>query len=109
MVGRAVVSGNAGSVGDYDDGQSVQTDVEVPLVDGAGQEGRVDRDDRVETGHRHAGRRSQGVLLGDADVEEPLREVVLEAQQARWSRHGGSDGNDLVVYLGGGDERLREG
>ena len=42
-----------------------------------------------------------GVLLGDADVEEALREAVPEGEQSRRTGHGRRDGDEL-----GADGRL---
>ena len=53
----AVVAGDAGAVGHEHHRQLVEADVEVDLVDGPGEERRVDRDDRSEAAHGHAGRR----------------------------------------------------
>ena len=44
------------------------------------------RDDRAQPAHRHAGGAGDGVLLGDADVEEAVGEAVLERQQAGRAR-----------------------
>ena len=40
-----------------------------------------------------------GVLLGDADVEEPVRPAGLEGQQAGRPGHGGGDGHHRGVAL----------
>ena len=47
-----------------------------------------------------AGGEGHGVLLGDADVEDAVREGLLEQIEAGAGRHGGGDGDDLVVALG---------
>ena len=47
----------------------MQGDVHQHLVEGAVDEGRVERDDGVQSAEREAGRRGHGVLFGDADVE----------------------------------------
>ncbi len=51
-------------------GWCVQADVEVDLVDRPGEERGVDRDHGPEPAHGHAGGGGDGVLLGDADVEQ---------------------------------------
>ena len=58
---------------------------------------------RETGGHRHR------VLLGDADVEEPVREAVLEAGQAGPGRHPGRDGADPGIGLGQAHQLLGEG
>ena len=75
-------------------GRFKQPDVEVGLVEGAREERRVDRDDRLEAAHGHARRRGDGVLLGDADVEEPVGEALLEAEQPGGPGHRGGDRDD---------------
>ena len=57
------------------DRQTMQGDVVDDLVPGSVEERRVDGDDRTEAAHRHPGGAGDGVLLGDADVEEAVREV----------------------------------
>ena len=102
---RPVIAGDPGPVGTDDDGQAVKPDVEVPLVDGSGEERRVDRDDRTQTAHRHSRCRGEGVLLGDADVHEALRVAVLERQQTGRAGHRGGDRDDALV----GGRKLDEG
>ena len=86
VVRGAVVAGDAGPVEAEDDGQVVQADVEVGLVEGPAEERGVDGDDRAEAAHGHAGRGGDGVLLGDADVDEAVGEALLERAAGRWSR-----------------------
>jgi len=40
------------------------------------------------------------VLLGDADVEEPIGVPVAEGSQAGWPGHGRGEGDHLGPYLG---------
>jgi hypothetical protein len=91
-----------------DDGQSVERHVVDHLVPCAVQEGAVDRDDRAQATHRHAGGTGDGVLLGDAHVEEPVREADLERDQPGRSCHRSRDRNQLGVGLGLLDDGLRE-
>ena len=44
--------------------------------------------------HGHAGGRGDGVLLGDADVEEAVGEAVLEREQPGGPWHGRGDGDE---------------
>ena len=67
-------------------GQAVQGDVVDDLVPGPVEERRVDRDDRAQAAHRHAGGAGDGVLLGDADVEEAVREAVPGTAAGRSAR-----------------------
>ena len=104
----AVVAGDAGPVEAEHDRLAVQADVEVDLVEGPGEERRVDRDDRAQPAHRHAGGGGDRVLLGDADVEEAVGEALAERQQAGRAGHGRGDGDELGVRLGRLDQRLGE-
>ena len=56
VVAGAVVAGDPGPVGDEGDARVVQRGVHQDLVEGAVQEGRVDRHHRVQAGEGHAGR-----------------------------------------------------
>ena len=67
-MGRAVVADEPGAVHREDDVQLLQADVVDDLVEGALQEGRVDRADGLRALEREAGGEEDGVLLGDADV-----------------------------------------
>ena len=57
VVAGAVVAGDAGAVEHERDAAPVQRDVHQHLVEGPVEEGRVDRDDRVQAAHRQARRR----------------------------------------------------
>ena len=108
VVARSVGTGDAGAVDAEHDRQAVQRDVVDDLVPRPVEERRVDRDDRAHATHRHAGRRRDGVLLGDADVEEAVREAVLERQQPGRPGHRRGDRDDAIVGLGLLDDRLGE-
>ncbi len=54
------------------------------------------------------GRAGDRVLFGDADVEAPSREAVLERQEAGRSRHRRGDRHEAWVGLGLLDDRLGE-
>ena len=83
VVAGAVGTGDAGPVEHEGDRQPVHADVEQHLVEGPVEEGRVDRDDRVQAGQREAGGGGDGVLLGDADVEDPVGVGRGELRRAR--------------------------
>ena len=67
-------------------GSAVQRDVHQHLVEGAVEEGGVDGDHRVQAAEGQAGRGGGGVLLGDADVEDPVREARGELGDAGRAR-----------------------
>lgn len=77
-VAGAVVSGDPGPVQHQGDRQLVQRHVHHDLIEGPVEEGRIDRHHRVHAAHRQPGRRGHRVLLGDADVEEPVGELLTE-------------------------------
>jgi len=61
---------------------AVQAGVVGDLVEGPGEERRIDRHQRPEALGGEAGRKADRVLLGDADVEEALGELLGELRQA---------------------------
>ena len=73
---------------------------------------RRERRDRVDEGDEprlgEAGRDAEHVLLGDADVEEPVREPLRERLDHREAEVAGEQDDPLVV-LGELDERPDEG
>ena len=105
---RAVRAGDAGAVEAEHDRQTMEGDVVHDLVPRPVEERRVDRHDRTQAAHRHAGGRRHRVLLGDADVEAAVGEPVLERQQPGRARHRGGDRDDARVGLGFLDDRLGE-
>ena len=78
VVAGAVRAGDPGPVEHEGDRQPVQRHVHQHLVEGPVEERRVDRDDRVQAAHGQPGRAGDRVLLGDADVEDPVREALGE-------------------------------
>ena len=108
MVRRAVLAGDAGAVEGEDDRQVHDGHVVEDLVEGALQERRVDRRDRLHPLRGHAAAERHGVLLGDADVEHSIRQRLGELVEPRPLRHRRRDRHDLRVVLGELDQRLRE-
>ena len=80
VVAGPVVAGDAGPVQGEDDGQAVQAHVEVGLVEGPAEERRINGHHGPQAAHGHAGGRGDSGLLGDADVEKPVRPAGLERQ-----------------------------
>src|SRR2546426_241537 len=62
------------------------------------KEGGVHRHDRPRALRRQAGREGQRVLLGDAHVVKPARELLLEGGQPRPFAHGRRDGDNAPVF-----------
>ena len=107
-MGRPVGADEAGAVDREAHRQALDRHVVHDLVVGALQEGRIDRRERLEAFGREAGGEGHRVLLGDADIEGALRERLLEQVEAGAGRHGGGDGDDLVVLLRFLDQALGE-
>ena len=95
VVAGPVVAGDPGPIDAEHHRQPVQAHVEVHLVPRPVEEGRVDGHHRPQTGHGHAGRGRDGVLLGDAHVEEALGVALGERKEAGRTGHGGCDGHQL--------------
>ncbi len=95
MVAGTVGPGHPGPVEHERDWQPVHRHVHQHLVEGPVQERRVDRHDGVHAAHRQACRAGDGVLLGDADVEDPLWIGLRELGQASRVQHGGGDCDDV--------------
>ena len=109
VMARAVVAGDAGPVEHEDDRAAVEAHVEVGLVEGAAEEGRVHGHHRARPAMAMPGGRGDLVLLGDADVEEAVGEPGLEGQEPGRSRHGRGEGDHPGVLLGRRQQRTGEG
>ena len=83
VVAGTVGSGDAGPVEHERHAGAVERDIHQHLVEGAVHEGRVDRDDRMQAAEGEAGRRGDGVLLGDADVVDAVGEALRRTAAAR--------------------------
>ena len=71
--------------------------VDDHLVERALQERRVYCDDRLEFPEGQPSRHPDGVFLRDAHVDEPIRELVGEFDEAGARAHGRRDGDDVLV------------
>ena len=105
---RSVGADQAGAVDGEAHGQALDGHVVHHLVVAALQKCRINRAERLDPVGGEAGGEGDGVLFGDADVEGSIRESFGEQIEARARRHGGGDGDDLVVALGLLDQFLRE-
>ena len=72
MMRRAIVTYETGPVQAEDDMGLLQADVDYRLVDGALHESRIDGDDGLLARERERARHADGMLFGDADVEEAI-------------------------------------
>ena len=91
----SVAAGDAGAVEDERHTRPVQCAVHEHLVEGPVEEGRVDRDDRVQSGEGQPGGHRHGVLLGDADVEDAVGVGGGEAVEPDRDEHRRGDGDDV--------------
>ena len=99
-MGGAVGADIAGAVDGEAHRQVLDGDVVHHLVIGALQEGRIDG---AEGAHALAGEtrgESDGVLLGDADIENAGGENLGEFVEPGARGHGGGDGDDAGVVVG---------
>ncbi len=94
---RPVVPGDAGPVQCEHNRQAVQPDVQVGLVEGAAEKGRVNGHHRPQPAHGHACGRGDRGLLCDPDIEEAVRPALSERNQARRPRHGRGYGDHVVA------------
>ncbi len=104
----AVVAGGPGPVQHERHAGLVQGDVHQHLVEGAVQERRVDRHHGVQAAERHAGGAGGPVLLGDADVDDPVGVRLGEALEADRDEHGGGDGDHVLPLAADGDHLVGE-
>ena len=96
-MGRPVGADEACAVHGKTHRQPLDGDVVHHLIVGALQERRVDRGKWLEAFGRKSCGEGDAVLLGDADIEGPVGKLFLEQIDAGARRHGGRDGDDLVV------------
>ena len=75
----------------------------------AGQERRGGADERNEAAVGQSRRNADHVLLGDADIDQPIRKRLLEADEVARSDAVVADRDDAFVALGQVDQRLGEG
>ena len=97
LVGPAIVADDPAAVHREHDGQTLHRDVVHDLIEAALEERRVDRDDRHDALRRQAGSEGHRVLLADAHVEQPLRELLEERLQPGPSGHRRGDRDRALV------------
>ncbi len=96
-MGRPIRAHQTGTIEGKTHRQVLQRYIVRHLIIAALQEGRIDGAERFHTIRRQTGREGDGVLFGDADIIGARREDFGETIQPRARRHGGGDGDDLVV------------
>ena len=96
-MGGAVLADHPRPVDGEQHGQVLDGHVVNRLVVGALQEGRVNRDHGAASARGQARGESDGMLLGDADVEVAVGKLLRKANQPRALAHGGGDGDQFGV------------
>ena len=104
----AVVAGDARPVEHERDGLAVQRHVHQQLVEGPVEERRVDGDHGVQTRVGQPRGRGERVLLGDADVDAPLRERLGERREPGGPEHRRRDRDDVLPHSADLDELVGE-
>ena len=105
---RSVVPGDAGPVQCEHNGQPVQPDVQVGLIEGAAEKCRVNGHHWAEPTHGHAHGRGDRCLLCDPDIETAVRPALAEWDQSRRPRHGRRYGDHVVALISYFDYGLAE-
>ncbi len=112
LVAGPVLADQARAVHRDHDRQVVLADVVDFLVERSLQERGIQRHDRPLPCQGHARGEGDGMLLGDAHVDEAVRELGLEEMEAGAGGHSGGDGHDAPILpgqldqLGGEVERV---
>ena len=96
-MGRAVCTDNTCAVNGKQNRQVLQGNVVYQLVVSALQESGINRHDRLDAFACQTAGKSNGVLLGDADVEIAVGELLFKLNQATALAHGRRDGNQTLV------------
>ena len=94
---RAVRADQAGAVDCEPDRKLLDRDVVHHLVVGALQEGRINGAERFIAFRRQPRREGHRVLLGDADIEDPVGKDRLHPVEPGSLGHGGGDADDFLV------------
>ena len=81
-MGRSVRPHKPGAVNRKAHGQPLQRDIVDDLIIAALQEGRIDRAERPQPPRRHPGAEGHPMLLGNADIEAPIREPLGKKVQS---------------------------
>mmetsp|Transcript_11165 Transcript_11165/g.27012 ORF Transcript_11165/g.27012 Transcript_11165/m.27012 type:complete len:304 (+) Transcript_11165:197-1108(+) len=87
VVRRTVGAHQPGTIQNKPDGQPLEDAVVYDLVVCPLQEGRVDGAEGLDALTRQPSRKSHRMLLGDADIEGPLGELLGELRNTRPARH----------------------
>ena len=95
VVAGTVVAGHPGTVKRERHGTAVQRAVHEQLVERPVEERRIEGHHGMQSAQGHTRCRGNGVLLGDAHIEETVGEFLLEFQQTGRSGHCRRDGDNI--------------
>ena len=107
-VGRPVGADQPGAVDGEAHRQVLDRDVVHHLVEGALEEGRIDRAERAHALRGEPGGEGHRMLFGNADIERALGVRRGELVDPGAARHRGGDRADPLVGLGQLGQRLAE-
>ncbi|CAI8165577.1 MAG: Uncharacterised protein [Synechococcus sp. CC9902] len=108
LVGGAIGTDDAGTIQNKGDGKLLNADVMNQLIEGALQEGAVDRHHRLEPFAGHASREGHCVLLSDSHIHVLGRYGFLQKIETRTRRHRSGDADNPAVLLTEFDQGLTE-
>ena len=100
VVGGAVVGRESGTVHAKEDGEFLKGDVVNDGIDGALQEGGVNRANGMEAGGGHPGGEEDRVFLRDADVEALVGQFFFKNVESGAGGHRGGDADDVFILTG---------
>jgi hypothetical protein len=99
-MGCPVSADNAGAVDGEENRQVLYRDVVNQLIVGTLEKRRIDGDDRLHPFASESRRERKRVLLGDADIEIPIRIFAGEANQPRTLAHRRRDAHEAWIARG---------
>ena len=100
MVRGAVITAEAATVHAQAHGQVLDGHVMHDHVERALHEGGVDGEEGLQATGGEAAGKQRSMLFGDAHIEIAFGDFLFEDAQTGTARHGSSDGDDFLVFLG---------
>ena len=107
-MGRPVLADKSGTVQAYHDRKVLKRNVVDNLVVCPLGEGRVDVAERPHSSGGESCGKGHGMLLCNADIEEPVRHLFRQKVHPATGRHGWSNAYNLRIMFGQIEKRLSE-